>query len=184
MSTDDDVDLDDALPLEAFFSRLRDEMRPKVIGNRVVDGKTIDLHESRSTQHTRIGNWLVAFPAAYRAKAYAALDAEFAKVMADFPTRLPIEEHRQRLARIKVYYIKPLRFLGGIRRFIERRRSKAPEDRHWHVYQLRRNRLTKSRSTRRATWRRKNSRSPAQIAAEQRYYAKRKAAREAARGST
>lgn len=139
--------------------------------------------EGTTREHTldrtaRVTAVLRRIPRARREYAYQWGDAQFQAAVEVFPTRLPIKEHEKRVRALRWQWVWPLRFLGGVARFVARKKSKEPEDAHWRRFAQLVNRVTKSKSKARKKWLHANRRSPAQLAAEQRYREKRKAAQE------
>lgn len=113
--------------------------------------------------------------------AYAWGDAQLKLAMAAFPKRLAIEEHKQVLLAIRLKWVRPLRFLGGVVRFIARQASKKPEDAHWRRWRQESNRAIKARSPARKAWLAGNKAKQAEY--NKKASAKRKAQRAAAKAA-
>ena len=141
-------------------------------------------NETQLDRTDRVRQVLLSRPMAYRARVCAWADAEFARRVSEIPSRLPIDEHRKLVRQLRTRWAKRVAALLGQTTVNARKRSHAPKDAHWHRWALLDNRCVKSGSKKRAAWlktyRAKRDPNSAQKAAEARYYAKRKAAREAA----
>ena len=133
----------------------------------------------------RVQRVLLSRPRAYRARVTAWADAEFAKRVGDVPSRLPIDEHKKAVRELRTRWAKPVAALLGQTTVNSRKRSHAPQDAHWHRWALLDNRSVKARSKGRKAWlktyRAKRTPDSPQKLAEAKYYAKRKAVREAAK---
>jgi hypothetical protein len=141
----------------------------------------IKAMKSKTTRAARAEAAVVVndmYTAAEAEAAYQWGDEQFWAAMQAFPKRLPLEQHKKALLEIKLQWVRPLRFLGGVSRFIERQASKAPEDAHWRRFKLEVNREVKAKSPARKAWLEAN-----QAAHNQRQNEKRKAKRAEARAA-
>ena len=136
LSNSDDDDMSDLIaaydnPHEPIFAAVRNAIK----------GKRSTMARANAAMTA-----LDPFTAKQCAEAYAWGDNKFAEAVATFPRRLPIQEHTRRVRALQLTWVWPLRYMGGITRYIERKKSHAPADAHWHRFSLDENRTAKAKS--------------------------------------